>query len=262
MTALVKYAYVVEPPSPDAPPQPAQGRHQWLPFSPVQTHPLPQGRLTVPLHTPLLPAAAASPETQVRRGLARGPAARPGAAGRSMRGSCGRPSAADERPLPLDPRRPLTAACRSPAPDSLPLQAVARKLYRFLRRAFAQWQPTSSTSMTPTLKLWLALIAPWRAVTYEDTLALRNAPGGPPGASGGPRLSGGGAAASLARGEQMVAASAAAALNRLGSGLAHLGGGAAASGAGGADPRPQGVKVCVRASVPARGGCATGQALG
>eukprot|EP00878_Enallax_costatus_P046625 GHUV01056863.1.p1 GENE.GHUV01056863.1~~GHUV01056863.1.p1 ORF type:complete len:446 (+),score=107.20 GHUV01056863.1:330-1667(+) len=53
------------------------------------------------------------------------------------------------------------------------VQSVSRKLYRLLRRTFAQWQPTSSTSLSPIVKLWLAVLCPWKQVTYSDTLALQ-----------------------------------------------------------------------------------------
>ncbi|KAJ9510102.1 hypothetical protein QJQ45_015584 [Haematococcus lacustris] len=41
------------------------------------------------------------------------------------------------------------------------VQAYARKLYRYLRRAFAQWPLASSSSLAPLLQLWLAVITPW-----------------------------------------------------------------------------------------------------
>ena len=190
MAALAKYVYVLEPPSADQPPRPAQAGRGWLPLSPVVTHPPPGGRLTAALHAAAVPGAAAAPEVQL----------------------------------------------------------VARKLYRFLRRAFAQWQPASSASLTPVLRLWLVVLAPWRAVTYEDALLLREAAaaaaggasgGGGGGASGGGGAAGGsgggggggGAAAAVARGEQL-AHQATAALNRLGSGLVHLGAGGAGLGGG------------------------------
>jgi hypothetical protein len=69
MTALVKYVYVLEPPAPDQPPAPAQARPAaWLPASPVATHPLPQGRLSVALRAGMVPGASGSPETQVGAG--------------------------------------------------------------------------------------------------------------------------------------------------------------------------------------------------
>lgn len=67
-------------------------------------------------------------------------------------------------------------------------QAVSRKLYRLLRRTFAQWQPTSSTSLSPIVKLWLAVLCPWKQVTYSDTLALQQMASGvglSPGQRGG-----------------------------------------------------------------------------
>ncbi|GBF95518.1 hypothetical protein Rsub_07868 [Raphidocelis subcapitata] len=187
MTQVVKYVYVTEPPAPDRPPAPVQGRAAWLPLSPVQTHPLPQGRLSVPLHAAAVPLACASPETQA------------GA-------------------------------------------AVARKLYRFLRRAFAQWQPTSAASMTPVLKLWLVVLAPWSSATYEDTLVLKGLGAGPSapagagaGAGGAPGAGAGGAGALVAQGQQL-AHHASAALGRFGSGLVHLGGGhGGGAGGGGGD---------------------------
>jgi hypothetical protein len=91
LTLLIKYVFVIEPPSPDSQPRPAQASSTWLPYSPVATLPLPSGRLsTQQLNHPLLCSPSFSP----------------------------------------------------------PVQAVSRKVYRLLRRTFAQWQPSSSASLS------------------------------------------------------------------------------------------------------------------
>ena len=41
------------------------------------------------------------------------------------------------------------------------LQALQRPLYGFLRKAFTQWQPESSASVLPVVKLWLLFLCPW-----------------------------------------------------------------------------------------------------
>lgn len=72
--------------------------------------------------------------------------------------------------LPHQPSPIMAAPAFSPA-----VQAVSRKLYRLLRRTFAQWQPSSSASLGPIVKLWLAVLCPWKAVGYTDTVSLRQA---------------------------------------------------------------------------------------
>ena len=76
-------------------------------------------------------------------------------------------------------------------------QAVSRKLYRFLRRAFAQWPLTSSSSLVPTLHLWLSIITPWAAGSATTATVGTTAPSPEPpsatdpyGASHGQRLEG------------------------------------------------------------------------
>ncbi|GFR42235.1 hypothetical protein Agub_g3129, partial [Astrephomene gubernaculifera] len=59
---------------------------------------------------------------------------------------------------PVLPPTPLAAAGNS---GSGAVQAVSRKVYRQLRRAFSQWPPSSPTSLTPLISLWLSVIAPW-----------------------------------------------------------------------------------------------------
>jgi hypothetical protein len=41
------------------------------------------------------------------------------------------------------------------------LQAIQRPLYGFLRKAFTQWQPESSASVLPVVRLWLLFLCPW-----------------------------------------------------------------------------------------------------
>jgi hypothetical protein len=72
--------------------------------------------------------------------------------------------------LPHQPSPIMAAPAFSPA-----VQAVSRKLYRLLRRTFAQWQPSSSTNLGPIVKLWLVVLCPWKAVSYTDTVSLRQA---------------------------------------------------------------------------------------
>jgi hypothetical protein len=72
--------------------------------------------------------------------------------------------------LPHQPSPLMAAPAFSPA-----VQAVSRKLYRLLRRTFAQWQPSSSANLGPIVKLWLVVLCPWKAVSYTDTAALRQA---------------------------------------------------------------------------------------
>lgn len=133
---------------------------------------------------------------------------------------------------PLSSSHPLLS---SPA-FSPPVQAVGRKLYRLLRRTFAQWQPSSSASLSKVIGLWLVVLAPWRSTSYSDTLALQQtvdslraaadsraqriaaggsgsvASGGLAGGAGGAGIFGGG----------MLSASAAAKLNRWGSEMVHV----------------------------------------
>lgn len=47
------------------------------------------------------------------------------------------------------------------ASGSPPVQAISRKLYRFLRRTFAQWPLQTSTSLMPVINLWLSILTPW-----------------------------------------------------------------------------------------------------
>jgi hypothetical protein len=161
----------------------------------------------------------------------------------------------------------MAAPAFSPA-----VQAVSRKLYRLLRRTFAQWQPSSSASLGPIVKLWLIVLCPWKAVSYTDTAALRQAVDsltaaqsgarGRTGSSAGSSSVLGGTAGAVLRGAAgsaaglvgaagsglgqgngqqhrlfggagQVAASAAANLNRWGSEMAHH---LSASGQGGLDP--------------------------
>eukprot|EP00879_Flechtneria_rotunda_P023522 GHRR01024884.1.p1 GENE.GHRR01024884.1~~GHRR01024884.1.p1 ORF type:complete len:956 (+),score=357.62 GHRR01024884.1:92-2959(+) len=53
------------------------------------------------------------------------------------------------------------------------VQVVSRKLYRLLRRTFAQWQPSSTASLSPIVKLWLVVLCPWKNASYTDTAALK-----------------------------------------------------------------------------------------
>lgn len=69
--------------------------------------------------------------------------------------------------LPHQPSPLMASPVFSPA-----VQAVSRKLYRLLRRTFAQWQPSSSASLEPIVKLWLVVLAPWKASTFNDTKEL------------------------------------------------------------------------------------------
>lgn len=48
----------------------------------------------------------------------------------------------------------------------------ARQVYRLLRRTFAQWQPSSSASLSNIVKLLLVVLTPWRAVSFSDTQKL------------------------------------------------------------------------------------------
>jgi hypothetical protein len=169
--------------------------------------------------------------------------------------------------LPHQPSPLMAAPAFSPA-----VQAVSRKLYRLLRRTFAQWQPSSSASLGPIVKLWLIVLCPWKAVSYTDTAALRQAVDsltaaqsgarGRTGSSAGSSSVLGGTAGAVLRGAAgsaaglvgaagsglgqgngqqhrlfggagQVAASAAANLNRWGSEMAHH---LSASGQGGLDP--------------------------
>uniref|UniRef100_A0A7S2VW20 Uncharacterized protein n=1 Tax=Chlamydomonas chlamydogama TaxID=225041 RepID=A0A7S2VW20_9CHLO len=57
---------------------------------------------------------------------------------------------------PLPPGGLLCSPSSSPA-----VQAVSRKLYRLLRRTFAQWPLPASTSLAPIIHLWLSVLAPW-----------------------------------------------------------------------------------------------------
>lgn len=60
--------------------------------------------------------------------------------------------------LALPPQAPqLPGAVALP-----PVQAIGRKFYRFLRRAFAQWPPASATGLASVTQLWLALVVPWQ----------------------------------------------------------------------------------------------------
>jgi len=43
------------------------------------------------------------------------------------------------------------------------VQASSRKLYRFLRRTFAQWPLSSSASLMPIISLFLTILTPWAA---------------------------------------------------------------------------------------------------
>ena len=56
------------------------------------------------------------------------------------------------------PLPPLPVGSPSFSPS---VQAVSRKLFRFLRRTFSQWPLQSSGSLQPVLQLWLAVMAPW-----------------------------------------------------------------------------------------------------
>jgi hypothetical protein len=45
-------------------------------------------------------------------------------------------------------------------------------VYRLLRRTFAQWQPSSSASLSNIIKLLLIVLTPWRAVSFSETQKL------------------------------------------------------------------------------------------
>lgn len=82
-------------------------------------------------------------------------------------------------------------------PPPLP-QVLGRKLYRFLRRAFAQWQPGSSTSLTPIIKLWLCVLAPWKTPSWQEGVAARLSAGAHPHLAAGTQAAAA-AASSLSR---------------------------------------------------------------
>ncbi|KAG2439532.1 hypothetical protein HXX76_004885 [Chlamydomonas incerta] len=119
-------------------------------------------------------------------------------------------------PPPPPPRLlvPPAALAVGGASASPAVQAVSRKVYRMLRRAFSQWPASSPSSLTPLISLWLSVIAPWcptAAHTRRAAVAAAAADGGSGGAAGAP---GGAAAAS------------------------GLGGGGAAGGGGGGGGQP------------------------
>jgi hypothetical protein len=139
LTLLVKYVFVVEPPQPSAGPSPAQASASWLPQAPVATLPLPPGRLTAPqMGHPMLSAPPFSPAVQV--------------GGADL---CWWTWVCRGVLQPLFVFCPCTCGVAFVMhPLTLPvlllllLQAVSRKLYRLLRRTFAQWQPSSSASLS------------------------------------------------------------------------------------------------------------------
>ncbi|GAX78724.1 hypothetical protein CEUSTIGMA_g6162.t1 [Chlamydomonas eustigma] len=77
---------------------------------------------------------------------------------------------------PLPPGVMLAGPSSSPA-----VQVVSRKLYRFLRRSFTLWPLPSSTSLTPTLFLWLSIIAPWTSRAQLNSWRPPAAPQSKPG---------------------------------------------------------------------------------
>ncbi|GLI62983.1 hypothetical protein VaNZ11_005840 [Volvox africanus] len=79
----------------------------------------------------------------------------------------GRPPWLPETPIktpPLPPQRvlnPPTALLVHGSSATPAVQALSRKVYRQLRRAFSQWQPQSQSSLSPLISLWLSILAPW-----------------------------------------------------------------------------------------------------
>ncbi|KAF6262749.1 hypothetical protein COO60DRAFT_1699160 [Scenedesmus sp. NREL 46B-D3] len=111
--------------------------------------------------------------------------------------------------LPHQPSPIMAAPAFSPA-----VQAVSRKLYRLLRRTFAQWQPSSSANLAPIVKLWLVVLAPWKAVTYADTAKLRQSVDSLAAAQPGSRGRAGGGAGSSGSSSSIVLGGAAGAVLR------------------------------------------------
>ncbi|KXZ52315.1 hypothetical protein GPECTOR_10g947 [Gonium pectorale] len=109
----------------------------------------------------------------------------------------GRPPWLPETPVktpPLPPPRllvPPTALVVQGSSASAAVQAVSRKVYRQLRRAFSQWPASSPASLTPLISLWLSVIAPWcpiaahtRKTAPAADLAAGGAAAGTSGAGG------------------------------------------------------------------------------
>ncbi|KAG2445175.1 hypothetical protein HYH02_008643 [Chlamydomonas schloesseri] len=143
-----------------------------------------------------------------------------GSAGRSLGGAAARtppapaqvgrapwlPETPVKTPPPPPPRLlvPPAALAVGGASASPAVQAVSRKVYRMLRRAFSQWPASSPSSLTPLISLWLSVIAPWcptaahtrrAAVAAAAASATDNGgAGGPGGAAAASGLGGGGAA--------------------------------------------------------------------
>ncbi|PNW82237.1 hypothetical protein CHLRE_06g278126v5 [Chlamydomonas reinhardtii] len=117
-------------------------------------------------------------------------------------------------PPPPPPRLlvPPPALAVGGASASPAVQAVSRKVYRMLRRAFSQWPSSSPSSLTPLISLWLSVIAPWcptaahtrraavAAATAADGGGAAGAPGGAAAATGLGGGSGAGGAAGGAGG--------------------------------------------------------------
>ncbi|EFJ53110.1 hypothetical protein VOLCADRAFT_127384 [Volvox carteri f. nagariensis] len=74
------------------------------------------------------------------------------------------------------------------------VQAVSRKVYRQLRRAFSQWPPGSPNSLTPLISLWLSVLAPWCPPYAHSRKAVAVDSAATAGGSGVSAMAGGGTA--------------------------------------------------------------------
>ncbi|KAG2501874.1 hypothetical protein HYH03_000372 [Edaphochlamys debaryana] len=159
----------------------------------------------------------------------------------------GRPPWLPETPVktppPPPPRLlvPPTALVLAGNSAGAAVQAVSRKVYRQLRRAFSQWPAGSPASLTPLITLWLSVIAPWcptyahtRKTSASDAAAGGNGSGsgaaGGNGGSGGSGSGAGGAAGGHHLPGLDAAAAAAAGVMEATAAKLHLGGGGGGGG--------------------------------